>query len=437
MTDLNTVPELAAAFAVTTIDNKEGSVGGIYRTVGALSAAKSKVATNGQPTIFPLAGSKLLLSEFDPDEPKPYKLITPESGAKWSAEENPIADLGDLRSVLVLGDSVLGIDAQKHELVKFDSSATPWKIVKTCVYQPVASGATAYGQLLGVLGKHVVAGFNEILKPGTPETAFAPSQLVIVDPEAMAPLSGTLNGAPATTIPVGANATALDVFKAKDSDVYDIFVATAGGRQVVPEGNGENSRLDLVSVKITDKGFEATSKTLLTAEGAGSNNIQSIAISSTNSSAFVLLAKFHSFNEENGKPRFTWDLYSTSVGVLKLLDKAPVGFLGTPVQRNIYDFEEGYVWDVIYNAKNDELWMGHGNDIYIYRLTDRDPWGDPDAFSQEDMNKDIFGNLHSFCVPIEFQDGVLLRGSAVGVGTKGGGVARASSLRDALRHAKK
>ncbi|MDR2405654.1 MAG: hypothetical protein LBE27_04725 [Deltaproteobacteria bacterium] len=429
--DLNVVPELVAAFTVTTIDNKEGSVGGIYRTVGALSAVKNKIVTNGYPTVFPLPGNKLLLTEANSPEPIPFKLITPESGAKWTTEDNPVDDLTELRSVAVIGDNVIGITASKHKVVKFDSSATPWKVAKTCIYEPVVSGATAVGQLLGIAGKYLIAAFNEIVGHGTPDSKYSEGQLVIFNPDDLTPISGTVNGQPAKSIPVGKNATALDIFKPNGANSYDIFVACAGGKQGTPKGNGQDSRLDYVSLEIDEKGaFKATSKTLLTGVDENSNDIQSVAICPVTGAAFLLFAKIHSFDEETKKSRATWELHSTSVGILKLLDKAPISILGIPVQRNIYDFEEGFLWDLLYNSKKKELWMGHGNDIYIFRLTDRDPWGDPDAFTQEEMNKDPFGNLHSFCVPVESQDGILVKDLA---GQKSA-VARTSSIREALKH---
>jgi hypothetical protein len=431
--DLNPVPELAAAFAVTTIDNSEGSVGGIYRTAGALSAAKGRVATNGFPTVFPLPGNKILLSEIDPNEPKPLKLITQESAAKWTAEDNAVPDLSELRSLAVVGENTLGIDGARHEVVKFDTSASPWKIAKTCVYAPVAAGATAFGQLLGICGKHVVAVFNEIKDPGTHGASWSPAQLVVLNPDDLTPLSGTLNGFDAKSIPLGQNVTAIDILTIKGSpDTYEIYVAAAGGRQGTPKGNGQNSRLDVVCLSIDDKGaFKAASKTLLTGEDEGSNDVQSVAVSPSGA-LFLLLAKVQGFDEETHKSRVTWELFSTSTGLLKNLDKAPTSILGVPVQRNIYEFEEGFLWDLIYNSEKDELWMGHGNDIYIYRLHDRDPWGDPDAFSQEDMNKDPFGNLHSFCVTVECQNGAkLVKDMAKTVKTP---AVRVSSIREAIKH---
>jgi hypothetical protein len=429
--ELNLVPELVAAFTVTTIDNKEGSVGGIYRTVGALSAVKNKIPTNGYPTVFPLPGNKLLLTETNSPEPIPFKLITAESGAKWSTEENPVENLSELRSVAVLGENVIGISATKHEVVKFDTSATPWKIGKTCVYTPVESGATPVGQLLGIAGKYIVACFNELKDHGTPNSSYSPGQLVILNPDDLTPIAGTLNGKDAKTIPVGANATAMDIFIPNGADSYDIFVTCAGGKQGSAIGNGTNSKLDYINITIDDKGsFTATSRTLLTGIDEKHNDIQSVAICPETGSAFILCAKIHSIDEETNKSRTTWELFSTSVGVLKLLNSAPFNILGIPVQRNIYDYEEGFLWDLVYNSKKRELWMGHGNDIYIYRLTDRDPWGDPDAFTQEEMNKDPFGNLHSFCVPVESQDGVLVKELA---GHKSA-ISRTSSLREALKH---
>jgi hypothetical protein len=260
-----------------------------------------------------------------------------------------------------------------------------------------------------------------------------PSRLVIVDPETMAPLTGTINGESGAAIKVGTNAVAMDIIKnPKAEDSWDIFVAAAGGKQGTPKGNGANSTLDLVTVTFDGKGsFKAETRTLLTGISEDSNDIVSVALSPNNGAAFLLLAKIHSFDEETAKPRVTWELYSTSIPILKLLDKAPVSILGYPVQKNIYFYEEGFLWDIVFNAQRDELWMAHGNDIYIYRLTDRDPWGDPDAFCQEDINKDPFGHLHSLSVSMECQNGSVAK--ELGAVFKSPAV-RVSSLREAVKH---
>ncbi|MDR2199491.1 MAG: hypothetical protein LBR53_08575 [Deltaproteobacteria bacterium] len=412
--DLSMEPELVATFAVARPKSEEGSVGGVYRTVGALSAMKNKVATKGDPRVFPLKEGKILLADND-DKEAPFKIVNAENRAKWESAPNPISGFSELRGLASVGDDAFGLDGGKGGLVKFDVSSFPWKVAKSFPYLSSVKGAEASGELLGLVGKRLAVVINEVENPQTPKAVYHPARLVFADPETLSPLKGTLNGNAAESLPLGLNATAMDVYQDPATGAFDILVACAGGpvargENPDPETNGEKSTLELATVSFAaDGAWSASAKTVLKGLPENGGNIQSVAVNPVNGAAFLLLTGLKGISWETNKAKVAWELYSTGIGVLKLHEQAPVSILGVPVQKNGAEFDEGRLWDLVHNKKNDELWMAHGDSIYIYRLKDRDPWGDPDVFSQEDLNPAEGGNLLSFAVTVESQVGTSVK----------------------------
>ncbi|MDR1312112.1 MAG: lactonase family protein [Deltaproteobacteria bacterium] len=376
----------------------------------------NKLTTNGDATVNSITGPNggilYFINEYSSTVDAKFTLIGP--GNNWQPQVITLTKLKNVYGLVQTATHIICIDYDNARVVKVNK--TGWVEEAWYDFVPEA-GNQGFGVGICTLGNYVMAVFIEADNPWTTAN-YASSKAVVLNPGvsgATLPVVQVRVGQEfKSQINVGKNATSLIPFTDPQGKVH-VFVPCIGGKQKTNEGNATESHLDEITVTANPATgqLSATVATRL----VGSNDpadttsldIRHIAFKEDGTAAYVMVANVYAYNIETYKTQMVWKVYQTTFSNLETLTNALPSSLGTAVLSSV-GYDEGFLWDIVYDNGHDWLWMGHGDSIHIYNRGVGASWTPIHVFPQVDENDPTHslnisanadGNLNSYDVTAE------------------------------------